>query len=369
MQYTENYNLKKPESDDFYNVGDFNENSDIIDEYLAKGVQAYTLVNSLISRVTTLESSNNDLKTKAKVQILVYAPSGTSVTLGRAGYGNQAFTVGSTQRALKEMTSGGIGEYTATYTYGGVTRSKTINVLTPGTTKATLAPTLEASPWEYIQIVSEAGLAEECWSVGDTKSITLGGEAVTVRILGFNHDLLSEPGTGNGKRAGITFALTDTLATKVQMHSSTKVGGNYVDWCDRDLLTTHLPARLSSMDSALQAAIKTVSKAYLIPENVGSSNTYATTGKGGELLDSKLFLLSEREIFGEARLSNPYYSYDRQYEYYRRANNFKCTVDYWLRNQTWNANDSEYVNILQTDGKIVSSLLTAEQGLIFGFCV
>lgn len=34
MKYTPNYGLKKPEQDDFYNVDDFNENADIIDEKL-----------------------------------------------------------------------------------------------------------------------------------------------------------------------------------------------------------------------------------------------------------------------------------------------------------------------------------------------
>src|SRR5690606_801737 len=34
MKYTENYNLKKPEAEDFYNVEDFNENADIIDKKL-----------------------------------------------------------------------------------------------------------------------------------------------------------------------------------------------------------------------------------------------------------------------------------------------------------------------------------------------
>jgi len=34
MKYTPNYGLKKPEQDDFYNVEDFNENADIIDEKL-----------------------------------------------------------------------------------------------------------------------------------------------------------------------------------------------------------------------------------------------------------------------------------------------------------------------------------------------
>ena len=34
MEYTQNYNLKKPEQDDFYNVEDFNDNADIIDQKL-----------------------------------------------------------------------------------------------------------------------------------------------------------------------------------------------------------------------------------------------------------------------------------------------------------------------------------------------
>ena len=33
-EYTQNYNLKKPAEEDFYNVKDFNDNADIIDEAL-----------------------------------------------------------------------------------------------------------------------------------------------------------------------------------------------------------------------------------------------------------------------------------------------------------------------------------------------
>jgi len=36
MNYTPNYNLKKPGQDDFYNIEDFNENADIIDVELKK---------------------------------------------------------------------------------------------------------------------------------------------------------------------------------------------------------------------------------------------------------------------------------------------------------------------------------------------
>lgn len=36
MDYTKNYNLKKPSNEDFYNVEDFNSNVETIDEELKK---------------------------------------------------------------------------------------------------------------------------------------------------------------------------------------------------------------------------------------------------------------------------------------------------------------------------------------------
>lgn len=45
MNYTENFKLKKPESADFYNVEDFNENVDIIDEKIQKHSEEIRLLN------------------------------------------------------------------------------------------------------------------------------------------------------------------------------------------------------------------------------------------------------------------------------------------------------------------------------------
>lgn len=36
MQYTDNYNLNKPDTVDYYNIQDFNDNSDVIDAELSK---------------------------------------------------------------------------------------------------------------------------------------------------------------------------------------------------------------------------------------------------------------------------------------------------------------------------------------------
>lgn len=40
MQLTSNYKLKKPETNEYYNVEDFNENADIIDRTLKKAIEA-----------------------------------------------------------------------------------------------------------------------------------------------------------------------------------------------------------------------------------------------------------------------------------------------------------------------------------------
>lgn len=52
MEYTQNYNLNKPEQDDFYNVEDFNENADIVDEELK---ELNDKVDSHLAEFTTEE--------------------------------------------------------------------------------------------------------------------------------------------------------------------------------------------------------------------------------------------------------------------------------------------------------------------------
>jgi hypothetical protein len=49
MKYTPNYGLKKPEQDDFYNVEDFNENADIIDEKLKEAEAAAEAVQAALN--------------------------------------------------------------------------------------------------------------------------------------------------------------------------------------------------------------------------------------------------------------------------------------------------------------------------------
>ena len=48
-------------------------------------------------------------------------------------------------------------------------------------------PTLEEASWEFISEVSRAGKAQEYWYVGDTKTISIGGETYKAIIISFDH--------------------------------------------------------------------------------------------------------------------------------------------------------------------------------------
>ena len=59
MQYTTNYNLKKPESNDTANINDLNENMDIIDEKLKEAIQNEQLQGD----VTEIKGTTEEIKT------------------------------------------------------------------------------------------------------------------------------------------------------------------------------------------------------------------------------------------------------------------------------------------------------------------
>lgn len=59
MQYTTNYNLKKPESNDTANINDLNENMDILDEKLKEAIQNEQLQGD----VTEIKGTTEEIKT------------------------------------------------------------------------------------------------------------------------------------------------------------------------------------------------------------------------------------------------------------------------------------------------------------------
>lgn len=169
--------------------------------------------------------------------------------------------------------------------------------------------------WTTIKAISESGKASEAFKVGDEKSITLStGEKITMVILGFDHDNLSD---GSGK-AGITLGMKNALATNYMMNGSSKTydgqsGYNAGGWLNCEMRNNTMPMLLSYLPTDVQAVIKSVKK---------------LTSKGCTLSDmletnDKLFLFSQEEVFGTHKYSttgqNSFAGEGTQYEYFKGA--------------------------------------------------
>lgn len=365
MEYTTNFQLKKPSAQDYYDIDDFNNNADVIDNKLAKGMEAYNSVSQLLTRISNLEQRATKLEIKGKILLDLYAMNGTTVSITQSGYTSQQFTISSTGYVRKEMPA--VGVWNISYTYNSLSYSTKVNLDHIGVTVVALAPKLEHSSWAFIDKVGSLGLANRCWKVGDTKSLTVGTESMQVRILDFNHDLLWEQDSGVRKTAPITFALTDVLSTKCKMHSSSSAN---VAWGNRDMITTVLPARKLELTADLQSVIKDVAKVYMKLFEGEQNQGGGSASEGCELLKSDLFLLSEREIFGESRVSNPYYEYERAYEYFARGNDFRADGDYWMRSCGYTTSGAfKSALCLMSSGAVAARTMANEMSLLFGFCV
>ena len=118
--------------------------------------------------------------------------------------------------------------------------------------------------------------------------------------MDFDHDDLT-----SGGKAGITFQMVDCLNDTAQMNSSNTNSGGWNSSAMRSRMSTYL----SQIPSALQSAIKTVSK---------KSGTGGGSSSGTQTTSDKLFLLSEIEIFGKTTYSVA--GEGNQYEYYAAGN-------------------------------------------------
>ena len=193
-------------------------------------------------------------------------------------------------------------------------------------------------------------------TVGAKKTITIDEKDYTVRILGFNHDTLSDGQTAYGDAsittAGISFEFETLLPGAKMTSSSTNSGG----W-EASLMRTNLNSttavdgmkNLSNIESAIGSnIIKSVTKSYIKTyDNAGSVTT----------CNDKLWLLACSEIWSKGYQENAYgyaiASEGAQYKYYANINatynsgNSKLYKMYqgstsssywWLRSPTYDIN-------------------------------
>lgn len=139
-------------------------------------------------------------------------------------------------------------------------------------------PSLSDASWSEIDNLSS--IANNFWSVGDTKDIVVSGETLTVEIIGFNHDDLAD---GSGK-AGITFGMKNLMANTRNMNPTNTNAGGY----EKSEMFSYVNTTIfQGMDSELKNVIKEVKKDV---DGGQSSSVYK--------LNIKVFLFSETEVFG-----------------------------------------------------------------------
>lgn len=168
--------------------------------------------------------------------------------------------------------------------------------------------------WAEISTISKNGLAAETFAIGAEKTFELKSSSRTItaiaRIIGFNHDVLSD---GSGK-AGITFEVQED-AFDSSTWVSNGVSGKYYWGTDANSFGVKLDSYILKADYIPQAlinVIKAVDKAYYD----GSADTVLT-------ISNKLWFCSMTELgFDTPKSNKTYYKEGETYEIYSSGKTF-----------------------------------------------
>ena len=211
---------------------------------------------------------------------------------------------------------------------------------------------LNSMAWEEVRAISDAGLAANYFSVGDTKSIVINGKvgattfsnlSIDAFILGIDHNASIE-GTnkihfGLGKISGVDVAL------KGSGFIMKPTGTSYAGWASCNMRKTVLGSDstptsptantlLAALPADLRAVMKGITKYTENQGGTSSSAGYVTA------TTEYLPLLAEFEVFGTCTYANTYEQYNQaQYDYFKAGNSTKkyahddttTGVFWWLR--------------------------------------
>lgn len=259
----------------------------------------------------------------------------------------------------------------------GTTAWASLNCITTAPVKVSFS---EATP-EQIEAIASAGLASEYFNVGDETNIELTtGEVITVVILGFNHDDLSD---GSGK-APISIGMKNLLATTYRMNATaTNEGG----WDESEMRTSTMNTLFNLLPPSWKNIIKTVNK----KATAGSQSENITTSA------DKLWLLAMSEIFSATSIENSststianyadaYNAEGTQYKYYenligdnnggtgtnslliKKLSNGSGSASYWWLRSPYVSISSSF-RCIGSSGAVGNIYAYDTYGVSFGFCV
>lgn len=214
---------------------------------------------------------------------------------------------------------------------------------------------LDDCSWAEIDMYGKSGMADKVFALGDTKKVPLtNGTTITVRIIGFYHDVDSD-----GNTLPITFETVETLNDDYVMNDEwTNKGG----W-EASKLRRVLNEEISTLlPYTLKAVIRSCTK---------------KTGLGGNskeigLTSDPLFILSEQEIFGRKIYSIG--GEGKWYDWYRQENTEygKCKQngerDWRWERSPCSGNTSLFCCVYNSGNANISGA-SYSYGVSFGFCV
>ena len=229
-----------------------------------------------------------------------------------------------------------------------------------GDTGPTYSEVLAENTWAQIaQAVADKDPILDVWQVGDTKDEVIAGETLTFAIMGKNMDDLAD---GSGK-AGLTFGMTQLMASTRQMNSSNTNAGSFAGSAMYSWLSGTIYPNLTA---ELKDAIKAVNKK-------------TSSGGGSSVIRTDamyLWLFSEIEVFGKTTYS--YAGEGTQYPYFatsaerikRLSNGAGAASDWWERSPRRNYGDRHFCLVdasgIPNAGNGTHNLSRA---VCFGFCI
>lgn len=263
------------------------------------------------------------------------------------------------------------GEYTISATIGGSEKSKIINIdaskIYDVELSISASTTLNDNDWATISAISGAGLANNYWNVGDTKTIILNGQvgnttfsnlSIDAYILGINHNAGVE---GNnrihfciGKVNNKTVGLVDSQYKQYPMTSSGYFSMSYGNsntnsggWEGCYMRNSVMQWIKNALPTDLQNVLKTVTK---YTDNTGggsneSSSVTATT--------ETICLEAEFEVQGVRSYANSYeQNKQKQYDYYKNGNskirykyNDTNIAAWWWNRNPYSGNSNAFCSV------------------------
>ncbi len=333
------------------------------------------------------------IQTGTELQIIVTVTSGATVTATKGSLSVSGISVDGTCT----LTVPEEGEWTVSATLDGETStSNIVNVVSSyDTTLAFVSTILNDNSWETIRGISDAGMGENYWSIGDRKAVTLNGTVGSltlsnfttyVFIIGFNHNQeleganrihfqLAKTALSGGKDVCFCDSAYNQNDGYFRMNTtSTNVKG----WEGSQIRTNVCGISLSSYSGTIIAVIPTPLRDVLksVTKYTDNYGNYSASATGITATTDYFFLLSEFEVFGSITFANSYErAKQKQYSYYSagnsrikyRHNSTELTARWWLRSP-W-ANNSQNFVLVETTGTEIQFVANYSYGFAPGFCV